>query len=499
MSQSTATTIRRSVYVKVLVTILLTLSMALGSAALLHTPAEAQSVSTGGTPWAWGYNPDGRLGDGTTTVRYAPVQVSGLTGVVALAGGERHSLALKDDGTVWAWGANYYGQLGDGTTTQRLTPVQVSGLSGVIAIAGGGSHSLALKGDGTAWAWGRNSEGQLGDGTTEVRRTPVQVSGLSGVTAIAGGDFHSLAAKGDGTVWSWGHNDLGQLGDGTSGTQRLTPVQVSGLSGVIAVAGGGKFSLALKGDGTVWGWGYNGYGQLGDGTNITRLTPVQVSGLTGMGALAAGQHHSLAVASTCYALSLSHTGSGGNPVASPANSTGCPSGQYVAGEAIGLTASPDAGWQVAGWSGTSNDASTATTNSATMPAGPLAVSVAYSEIQSSLPDLVVTGLSAAESGGGSKSLLVTWTVRNQGSGNASSAWWDHVYLSTDDTLSGDDALQHKVRQRGLSAGAGYEAQVKINVAAVKGTGPLYLIVKTDADNSVAESAENNNVAVIRIR
>ena len=192
---------------------------------------------------------------------------SNLNGLIALATGDYHSLALKSDGTVWAWGYNYYGQLGDGSTTSSTTPVQVSGLSGVIALAGGYSHSLALKSDGTVWAWGSNYSGQLGDGSTTSSTTPVQVSNLDGVVALAAGSYHSLALKSYDTVWAWGYNYYGQLGDGSTDSStgnRSTPVQVSGLRGVIALAGGGYHSLALKSDGTVWAWGRNYHSQLGE-------------------------------------------------------------------------------------------------------------------------------------------------------------------------------------------------------------------------------------------
>ena len=133
-----------------------------------------------------------------------------------ITAGESHTVAVKQDGTVWAWGNNSYGQLGNGTTTVRITPVQVSGLStNVTAIAAGGNYTVALKQDGTIWAWGDNYYGELGDGTYTERHTPVQVSGLSGVTAIAAGGRHTVAMKQDGTVWAWGDNSIGQIGDGT--------------------------------------------------------------------------------------------------------------------------------------------------------------------------------------------------------------------------------------------------------------------------------------------
>ena len=235
-------------------------------------------------------------GDGTTTDRYLPVQVIGLSGVTEIAAGGHHSLALKSDGTVWAWGNNLSGQLGIGSTTDSPVPVQISEFSGVTAIIGGGFHSLALKSDGSVWAWGYNNYGELGDGTSTNRYTPVQVPGLTGIQSIAAGGHHSLAVKNDGTVWAWGNNGNGRLGDGTT-IDRNSPVQVNGLTNVISIAAGGCHSLALKSDGTVWSWGYNNYGQLGDGTNTDRSSPVEVNGLIGatsIGSTSFG-YHSLAI------------------------------------------------------------------------------------------------------------------------------------------------------------------------------------------------------------
>lgn len=189
--------------------------------------------------------------------------------VTQVVAGNTHTASLKSDGTVWAWGNNSHGQLGDGTTINKSIPVQVLGsggvgyLTGVTAIAAGYTHTVALKADGTVWAWGYNSVGELGDGTTTNRSTPVQVLGhggvgyLTGVTAIAAGYDHTLALKSDGTLWAWGNNSNGQLGDGTT-TNRFTPVQVVGaggagyLTGVTVIAGGGRHTLALKSDGTLW-------------------------------------------------------------------------------------------------------------------------------------------------------------------------------------------------------------------------------------------------------
>src|SRR5215217_2216276 len=295
------------------------------------------ALKNDGTVWAWGLNEDGELGDGTNTDSSTPVEVkdpndpSGyLSEVETIAAGSSHSLALKDDGTVWAWGNNESSQLGDGTNANSTQPVKVANLSGVEAISGGGapSYSLALKDDGTVWAWGDNRAsqgtrigGQLSDDEVTSSNTPLQVSDLpGGIEAIAAGAEHGLALKDDGTVWAWGNNWFGQLGNGTTtdGTQTTcevtmiggrtssscpdsnTPVQMSEVGGIEAIAAGGAHGLALKDDGTVWAWGMNQDSQLGNGTYTLGTstpgvnTPVQVSNLSTVKAIAGGGLHSLA-------------------------------------------------------------------------------------------------------------------------------------------------------------------------------------------------------------
>ncbi len=272
---------------------------------------------------AWGNNGAGGLGDGTILQRNAPVTVNGLTGVRAIAAGDGHSLALLENGTVMAWGRNDEGQLGIGTTTGpetcmselpcSTTPVQVNGLSGVKAIAAGYNDSLALLENGTVMAWGEGQWGQLGNGTEGLAScgdellcnpTPIAVRGLGGVTAIASGFTQSLALLENGTVMAWGLNGAGQLGIGTTAGPEScgweipcsrTPVAVSGLDNVTAIATGGLHDLALLNDGTVMSWGYNLSGQLGDGTNTNRDVPVPVSGLSAVTAVSAGMYDSMAI------------------------------------------------------------------------------------------------------------------------------------------------------------------------------------------------------------
>jgi len=194
--------------------------------------------------------------------------------MIAASSGRNRVFILKSDGTVWTW-----------QMTGITYPQQVPNLSGITVIASGtgGSpgHTLALKNDGTVWAWGDNYFGQLGDGTTTNRNIPVQVQNISEVTAIAAGDFFSLLLKSDGTVWARGSNYCGELGNGTTDrAPHPTLTQVQGLSGITDIAAGGSYSLALKDDGTVWAWGYHGYGHFSTSSVTDSPIPVQVQNLS---------------------------------------------------------------------------------------------------------------------------------------------------------------------------------------------------------------------------
>jgi alpha-tubulin suppressor-like RCC1 family protein len=246
--------------------------------------------------WCWGNNSHGQLGDGTNTDKNTPVQIM-PSGVVAVALGNSHTCAIKQDGSLWCWGWNSFGQLGYGTNTDKSLPVQIIS-SGVSSVSLGGYHTCAIKIDGSLWCWGNNLQGQLGDGTRTNKNTPVQIMS-SGVKAVSLGDFHTCAIKQDGSLWCWGDNEKGQLGDETYyGSHTAYPVRIIS-SGVSSVSLGWKHTCAVKTDGSLWCWGYNGYGQVGVPIvvwpwSINVTSPVQIIS-SGTSAVSAGSNHTCAV------------------------------------------------------------------------------------------------------------------------------------------------------------------------------------------------------------
>ncbi len=256
-----------------------------------HTVA----IKTDGTLWAWGYNSPGQLGDGTTTERTIPTQIGTATDWVSIAAGDYYTVGIKSNGTLWAWGLNARGQLGDGTTLNKNVPIQIGTANNWKAVKPGAQHTLAIKTDGTLWTWGYNGSGQLGDGTTADRNIPVQVGMDTNWKSVAGGFLHTVAVKTDGTLWAWGSNSNGQLGDGTT-VSKMTPIQI-GTTTDWQTANADYFSSSggIKTDGTLWAWGQNNSGQLGDGTKVSRLVPTQIGTSTDRKIVAVNMFHRLVI------------------------------------------------------------------------------------------------------------------------------------------------------------------------------------------------------------
>lgn len=250
-----------------------------------------------GKVWTWGMNSYGQLGYSSTIIsgktkagenNEQPTEVPGLPKIIAIAAGDYHTLAVAEDGTVWAWGRNAFGQLGRAGLADSSTPLQVTGAADIIAVAAGAEHSLALTSDGKVFGWGRNTVGQLGNNETKhVNITATQVSGLTNIMEIAAGDNHSYALKQtDSTIWAWGSNTYGQLGDGGK-ENKLVPVQVKGISDVAVISSGDNHAIALKADGTVWTWGRNTYSTASFPAS-NRTAPIQIRGLSDAVAIGGG-------------------------------------------------------------------------------------------------------------------------------------------------------------------------------------------------------------------
>jgi ELWxxDGT repeat protein len=219
----------------------------------------------------------------TFTVSLASPFVSFAQGCVGTS-----NFGLRADGTLWSWGGNSLGKLGLGTSSNSAVPQQVPSSLPWLTAAQGGSHVLAIKSDGTLWSWGSGLSGQLGGGTTPiVQSSPLQVGAVTNWQSVAAGTSHSLAIRNDGTLWAWGTNSDGRLGDGTT-TQRTTPVQIGTDANWSKVSAGMTHSMALKTNGTLWTW---------DGVSGTPTTPGQVGSDTAWVKISAGRTHFMAIKS----------------------------------------------------------------------------------------------------------------------------------------------------------------------------------------------------------
>lgn len=238
------------------------------------------ALKTNGTLWAWGFNSSGQLGNGNNTNSNIPVQVGTDTDWAVISAGDEFSLALKTNGSLWAWGRNDNNQLGDGTTVSKNSPIQIGNQTNWESISAGANHSLAIKTNGNLYGWGVNSLGQLGNGTTVNESVPVKIGNDNDWNKVAAGTIHSVAFKDDFSFWVWGGNNEGQLGVGTSGTgtNLTSPFNIISLNGCNTISKGSQNTILKKSDGTVWIWGANAVGQLGNGTTSMSFTtsPIQV-------------------------------------------------------------------------------------------------------------------------------------------------------------------------------------------------------------------------------
>jgi len=272
--------------------------------------------------YAWGVATCGTLGEGSSGGWIgSPVVVSGgCTNWIAVSAGERHSAGITRDGNMWAWGFNYFGQLGLNCSTNKSVPnLTVGGFTDWCQVSVGYSHTTALRRNGTVWSWGRNASYSLGDGTAVNRSSPVQVVGGFTDWCQITTNFHSNAAiRTNGTLWTWGSNNTCKLGDGTT-TPRSSPVQVlGGFTDWCQVSGGGAEGdhfVALRANGTVWSWGWGTFGQIGNNSTLNASSPTQLSGAaTDWCAVAAGEAHSVAIKTngTLWAWGLNSNGQLGN-------------------------------------------------------------------------------------------------------------------------------------------------------------------------------------------
>lgn len=288
------------------------------------------AIKADGTLWTWGENERGQLGNGSTENSNVPVKV--LDDVAAVSCGWFHTAAIRTDGTLWMWGYNGSGELGNGGDGNakgqsgagcQTVPVKV--LDHVVAVSCGNYHTAAVRSDGSLWMWGRNECGQLGnggDGNAETEHgrpyqdVPAKV--MDHVVAVSCGNYHTAAIDENGSLWMWGCNDSGQLGNGSDENiikMSIYPYQdvpAKALDNVAAVSCGSAYTAAIQTDGTLWTWGDNGHGRLGNGTTEDSTVPVKV--MDNVAAASCGEEHTVAIQTdgSLWTWGLNHLGQLGN-------------------------------------------------------------------------------------------------------------------------------------------------------------------------------------------
>lgn len=241
-------------------------------------------IDANGSLWMWGENRYAQLGNGTTENSAYPIKI--MDNVVSISCSEDYSAAIKADGSLWMWGNNSLGQLGNGGDVNfnmnnlKLQTVPIKIMDDIISVSCGNTFTAVIKTDGSLWMWGTNQYGQLGNGTTEISTIPIKI--MDNVTSVSCGSWgHTAAIKTDGSLWVWGYNEFGRLGNGGEGNIEVSkkpcqtiPIKI--MDNVSFVSCGLGHTAAIKTDSSLWIWGWNSYGQLGNETKNNSKVPIKI-------------------------------------------------------------------------------------------------------------------------------------------------------------------------------------------------------------------------------